>query len=127
MRDRQLSAHRAGLETSPAKRTPVRSRYSRRLKIIAEFPRRMGELPRTPPAERFQARFSSDPFDRPSLFPNILVFGKPLGARRPASARLPRQSASSLSDRLNIRPAESDQLRPFSISNVLMSDKPPSL
>src|SRR5690348_1943028 len=73
-----------------------------------------------------QARPSSPPL-RPSPFPNMLVFGKPLGARRPASARLPRQSARSLSERLNIRPAESIQLRPFSTSKVLMSDKPPSL
>src|SRR5215469_12956928 len=59
--------------------------------------------------------------------PNVLVFGKPLGARRPASARLPRQSASSLSDNVKIRPAESTQLRPFSTSKVLMSDSPPFL
>jgi hypothetical protein len=32
--------------------------------------------------------------------PNLLFFGNPFGASRPASARLPRQSASSLSDRV---------------------------
>jgi len=59
--------------------------------------------------------------------PNLLVFGKPLGARRPASARLPRQSASSFSVRLKARPAESVQPKPFSTSKVLMSESPPSL
>ncbi len=53
---------------------------------------------------------------RPS---NLLVFGKPFGARRPASARLPRQSASSFSDSVNTRPAESVQLKPFSASKTL--------
>ena len=37
--------------------------------------------------------------------PNLLVRGKPFGASRPASARLPRQSASSLSVSENARPA----------------------
>ena len=37
---------------------------------------------------------------RPDAPPNLLFFGKPFGASRPASARLPRQSASSLSDRV---------------------------
>src|ERR1700730_17796406 len=54
---------------------------------------------------------------------NLLFLGNPFGARRPASARLPRQSASSLSDNVKTRPAESVQVRPFSTSNVLMSER----
>src|SRR5271170_458469 len=58
---------------------------------------------------------------------NLLVRGKPFGASRPASARLPRQSASSLSDSLNRRAAESVQVNPTSALNALRSDSPPSL
>src|SRR5713226_7429348 len=59
--------------------------------------------------------------------PNLFDFGKPFGGRRPASARLPRQSASSLIVALNSRPAESFQVRPSLASNVAISDNPPSL
>src|SRR5277367_6474012 len=59
--------------------------------------------------------------------PNLLFFGNPFGARRPASARLPRQSASSLSDSVKTRPAESIQVRPSAALNVLTSQRPPSL
>jgi hypothetical protein len=58
---------------------------------------------------------------------NLLVRGKPFGASRPASARLPRQSASSFSVSLNRRPAESIQVSPTSALNALRSDSPPSL
>src|SRR5579871_5780353 len=61
------------------------------------------------------------------LSSNLLFLGKPLGAKRPASARLPRQSANSLRDSVKTRPAESVQVNPFSASNTLMSDSPPSL
>src|SRR5580692_11249012 len=53
--------------------------------------------------------------------PNLLDFGKPC-ARRPASARLPRQSASSLSVMLCSRPAESFQESPLLESKVATSD-----
>src|SRR4051812_5686371 len=56
-----------------------------------------------------------------------LLRGKPFGARRPASARLPRQSASSLSVRENARPAASVHDSPSSTLNALTSDSPPSL
>src|SRR5450631_4673453 len=59
--------------------------------------------------------------------PNLFDFGKPFGGRRPASARLPRQSASSLMVALNSRPAESFQVRPSLASKVAISDNPPSL
>jgi len=58
---------------------------------------------------------------------NLLVRGNPFGASRPASARLPRQSASSFSDSLNRRPAESVQVSPTSARKALRSDSPPSL
>ena len=43
---------------------------------------------------------------------NLFVRGKPFGASRPASARLPRQSASSFSVSENSRPAASVQVSP---------------
>src|SRR6266487_74053 len=57
----------------------------------------------------------------------VLVRGKPFGAKRPASARLPRQSASSLSVSQKARPAASVQDSPSSTLKVLRSDSPPSL
>src|SRR5262249_32331022 len=50
---------------------------------------------------------------------NRLVRGKPLGASRPASARLPRQSANSLVVSTKLRPAVSVQDRPSAALNVL--------
>src|SRR5204863_8296193 len=58
---------------------------------------------------------------------NRLILGKPFGASRPASARLLRQSASSLSESVKVRSAVSTQVRPSAALNVLMSDNPPSL
>src|ERR1700743_1539594 len=53
--------------------------------------------------------------------PNLFDFGRPC-ARRPASARLPRQSASSLAVMLWSRPAPSFQARPALESKVVTSD-----
>ena len=60
------------------------------------------------------------------LRPNLFDFGKPFGGKRPASARLPRQSASSLMLAENSRPAESFQVRSCLESKVVTSDNPPS-
>src|SRR5436305_1135697 len=59
--------------------------------------------------------------------PKWLFFGKPLGASRPASARLPRQSESSFIDIVKVRPAPSIQVRPSPDLNVVTSDSEPSL
>src|SRR5712671_3937826 len=53
--------------------------------------------------------------------PNLFDFGKPC-ARRPASARLPRQSDNSFIVMLCSRPAESLQVRPALESNTATSD-----
>src|SRR5215470_12855067 len=50
--------------------------------------------------------------------PNRFVRGKPFGATRPASARLPFQSASSLRVSENARPAVSVQVRPSAALKV---------
>src|SRR5437870_506658 len=63
----------------------------------------------------------------PGTHTNVLVFGKPLGASRPASARLPRQSRSSALGSFCVRPAGSSQVRPSSSLNTLASESPPSL
>src|ERR1700716_4270370 len=80
--------------------------------------------------EDVDARHKAGHDDRGLLYstplPNLFDFGKPFGGRRPASARLPRQSASSLIVAENSRPAESFQVRPSLASNVVMSDNPPS-
>src|SRR6266704_6095935 len=52
---------------------------------------------------------------------NLLDFGRPC-ARRPASARLPRQSANSLPVMLWSRPAESFHVSPALESNTATSD-----
>src|SRR5258708_17220958 len=52
---------------------------------------------------------------------NLFDFGRP-PARRPASARLPRQSASSFQLMLCSRPAESFQVSPLLDSKVATSD-----
>src|SRR5262249_202056 len=57
----------------------------------------------------------------------VLVGGKPFGARRPASARLPRQSASSFSVSEKARPAVSVHDSPSAAVKVLTSESPPSL
>src|SRR6266508_5478856 len=66
-------------------------------------------------------------FPLAASWPNLLVRGKPFGASRPASARLPRQSASSLSVNEKARPAVSVHDRPSAASKVLRSDSPPAL
>ena len=58
---------------------------------------------------------------------NLLFFGNPLGAMRPASARLPRQSLSSFIGSVKLRPAASVQDRPASAVNVVTSERPFSL
>src|SRR5260370_1408459 len=58
---------------------------------------------------------------------NRLLFGKPLGGRRPASARLPIHSLSSGLATVNVRPAESRQVRPSAMAKTLASETPPSL
>src|SRR6478736_6519203 len=58
---------------------------------------------------------------------NLLFFGKPFGAMRPASARLPRQSLSSFIGSVKLRPAVSVQDRPASGLNVVTSERPFSL
>src|SRR3977135_591524 len=60
-----------------------------------------------------------EPYSTPR--PNLFDFGRPC-ARRPASARLPRQSANSFQLRPWSRPAESFQARPALESNVATSD-----
>ena len=47
-----------------------------------------------PSRRRYTRLLSVAPYSTPR--PNLFDFGKPFGGRRPASARLPRQSASSL-------------------------------
>src|SRR6267143_2041822 len=69
----------------------------------------------------------SETFPLVGVAPNLLLRGNPFGARRPASARLPRQSASSLRANVNDRPALSIQVSPSSALKVLRSDSPPSL
>src|ERR1700730_3135857 len=59
--------------------------------------------------------------------PNLLDFGNPFGGSRPASARLPRHSASSFMVAENSRPAESRQVNPSLATKVVTSDSPPSL
>src|SRR5271166_1925038 len=58
---------------------------------------------------------------------NLLLFGKPFGGRRPASARLPIHSLSSGLATVKVRPAESRQVRPSAMAKVFASDTPPSL
>src|ERR1700720_2236724 len=62
-----------------------------------------------------------------SVLLNLLLRGNPFGASRPASARLPRQSASSFNVNEKTRPAVSVQERPSSDLKVLRSLSPPSL
>src|SRR5262249_45894360 len=69
----------------------------------------------------------SSPLPVAAIWLNVLERGNPFGANRPASARLPRQSASSLSMSVNARPAVSVHDRPCSAINVLRSLRPPSL
>src|ERR1700742_2585573 len=64
-------------------------------------------------------RFAACGYSTPRL--NLFDFGRPC-ARRPASARLPRQSASSFAVMLWSRPAESFQVRPALASKVVTSD-----
>src|SRR3989440_4055850 len=59
------------------------------------------------------------PYSTP--FKNLFDFGRPC-ARRPASARLPRQSDNSLALMLCSRPAESFQVNPALSSNTATSD-----
>src|SRR5262245_43436187 len=59
--------------------------------------------------------------------PNLLFFGKRSGFIRPASERLPRQPTSSFIVSEKVRPAESYQVSPSSLLNVLRSESPPSL
>ncbi len=76
-------------------------------------------------AERMLNGVFRRPFRRyPS---NRLLFGNPLGGRRPASARLPIHSLSSGMATVNARPAESRQLMPSAMANTLASETPPSL
>src|SRR5258708_20047392 len=58
--------------------------------------------------------------------PNLLDFGNPFGGRRPASARVPRHSASSFVVAANSRPAESFQVNPPPQPNPPTSAHPPS-
>ena len=58
---------------------------------------------------------------------NRLLLGKPLGGRRPASARLPIQSLRSALATVKVRPAESVQVRPSARLKTFASDMPPSL
>src|SRR3954453_4530601 len=58
---------------------------------------------------------------------NLLLRGKPFGGSRPASARLPRQSASSFSVSEKVRPDASLHVRPSLAGKVFTSDSPPSL
>src|ERR1700745_1700760 len=83
-------------------------------------------MPLRAPA-RNQARASLPLAARAGGLPSVLVFGKPLGASRPASARLPRQSASSLSESENARPAPSSHAQPCAAAKVFTSERPPSL
>src|SRR3979490_1796001 len=62
-------------------------------------------------------------YDDPAYL-NLLLRGNPFGARRPASARLPRQSASSLSVSEKARPAPSAQVSPSAPLKVFTSDSP---
>src|SRR3979411_3284368 len=59
--------------------------------------------------------------DYSTPLPNLFDFGRPC-ARRPASARLPRQSVKSFKLMLWSRPAESFQVRPALESKVATSD-----
>jgi hypothetical protein len=71
------------------------------------------------------AKRARGPFRRqPS---NRLFFGKPLGGRRPASARLPIHSLSSGLPTVNVRPAESRHVSPSAMAKTRASEMPPSL
>src|SRR5215831_15806903 len=82
-----------------------------------------------PAAQRHHAfdPLSSRPLPFAHGWLNVLVRGNPFGANRPASARLPRQSASSLSVSEKARPAASVHESPSSALKVLRSHSPPSL
>ena len=59
--------------------------------------------------------------------PNLFDFGKPLGGRRPASARFATQSRRSSLATVQVRPAVSFQVRPSFSLKTLASETPPSL
>src|SRR5215472_161467 len=130
----------------PRWRSALRRANSSRIKFPVEsaYPQLMARTPlgsadmRSAPAEfaadrsvrRAHARGSAtptnhSPFGTPPL--NLLVRGKPFGAMRPASARLPRQSASSLMVSEKARLAVSVQVSPSPALNVFTSERPPSL
>src|SRR4051794_25351372 len=72
----------------------------------------------------YQSRIINTPNARPPYstpFLNLFDFGRPC-ARRPASARLPRQSDNSFQLMLCSRPEESFQVRPALESKVATSD-----
>jgi hypothetical protein len=58
---------------------------------------------------------------------NLLLRGNPFGANRPASARLPRQSASSFMVSEKVRSEASFQVSPSAALKVFTSESPPSL
>ena len=57
--------------------------------------------------------------------PKLFDLGKPLGGKRPACARTPHQSLSSVN--VKVRPAESVQVRPSFFLKTLASARPPCL
>lgn len=63
----------------------------------------------------------------PQPYPNRLLFGKPRGGSRPASARWAIHSFSSCLPTVKARPEESVQLRPSASAKTLASATPPSL
>src|SRR3974377_780742 len=58
---------------------------------------------------------------------NLLFFGKPRGTMRPASARVPCHSFSSLIGEVKVRPAPSVQVSPSAALKIAMSESPFSL
>src|SRR5579871_574211 len=78
-------------------------------------------------ARRAKNRRANRTPNRADPHANLLLFGNPLGASRPASARLPRQSRSSVLGSFWVRPAGSSQVRPASSLKTLASESLPSL
>src|SRR3954468_1806099 len=97
------------------------------MRILLQWNRRADWRKRNPPTVRTkggfrQTRLAGSLYSTPRL--NLFDFGKPC-ARRPASARLPRQSDRSLKLMLWSRPAESFQDRPTLESKTAISDSEP--
>jgi hypothetical protein len=124
----QCVAHRAPLADQIRKKLVPRTR---RCIARSPRPRPVGVESRSHSRTAFRGGYRPDTVPssapRSDVHANLLERGKPLGAMRPASARLPCQSASSFMERVNSRPAVSVQVSPSAALKVLRSESPPSL